>query len=727
MRESRGVWKMSGNSGSPREAGAASDEVAAAPDEVAAASEEGASHGGRHTTGGSTVLTDEDLPISTTATAEGAARTDTAQDVPTIRTPLRWVPDTWSLPNPQRFAAVAGVVAVGLSFLLVLVAYGVLPGHLPDPIDFYSGSGVATCVAHNFPDNLFSCPSIGYPTSYRAPFGQPVLWVSGFLQWLGVDPVNGTRLTWMLCLLVGFWGGRRLFARVTSVGWLAWAGVLAYLLAPIASNQGGYGALQLGFVLVPAYLLVDVRLAEALTARARRAASGVTGSGSFLARNRSLVLRWVALLAVRTVGLMMDPYSFFIATTGVLALWLVYALRNFRLRQILPVVIAAAAVLSSFVFAYLVYSRSVDTSGFSTEPLDYFRGAGVDLYALVVPSNLVWWAELTGFHHNIGPLQAYNDGHNLNDVYLGVLLLGLAVMGLIVGGRRNAGSLVGAGVRVVAGLAGAAAFLLALGPSIRIEDFRIISPSAKVTYSMPASAATIASPWSWVYQHIPGISDMRAVWRWELGARLGAVVLAILALGWWVGRTKSWRTRWIPAVLAVLIVVESVGNIPFTLQNQQNYLGDARAVETLVTDPLTSLVKPGERAILYGPADVSPGSNDYMANFLCAATALRCYNVGGDKALGIAVARMPKTAREVILSHGKLGDQGVEQRMRALFAADQLDVVVLINFDLSAQAGNWPPTGTARATGEAAGKKMFAGNGFTRVDTPFFTVIHPSS
>ena len=628
-----------------------------------------------------------------------------------VRSPLKWIRDVQAAPPGQRWLALAGVLGVLVAFAGVVVAYGLLPGYLPDPVDFYSGSGVASCVAHDFPAHLFSCPSIGYPTGYRAPFGQPVLWVSGTLQWLGIDPVNATRLTWLFFLAVGFWGARRLFARVTAVGWLAWAGVLAFLLAPIVSTQGGYGALQLGFVLVPTYLLMDLRVAEALTARLG---------------TRTLVLRVVALVVVRTLGLMMDPYSFFIAAVGVVAIWLVWAFRALRRRQIRSVLIAAAVVLGSFVVAYLVYSRSVDTSGFTSESLDYFRGAAVDVYGLLVPSDLVWWADLTGLHHNVAPLQAYNDGHNINDVYLGVLLLGLVVLGLVAGGRKRIDGGPGTGVRLAAGLAGLAAFLLALGPSLRFEDFRIVSPGATVTYTMPASAAGFTTPWSWVYEHIPGISDMRAVWRWELGVRLAAVVLAVLGLSWWVARTSSWRTRWVPLVLAAAMVVEAIGNIPFSLKHEHVYLGNARAVEAEVTEPLAALVKPGERAILYGPGGVSPGNNDYMANFICSEAAISCYNVGGDKALGAALPKMPKVAQEVIAGHAGLGDAGVEERLRTMFQAGQLDAVVLVNFDLAAQAVTWPPAEAARNKALLAGQKMFTGGGFSRVETPYFTVIRPA-
>ena len=155
----------------------------------------------------------------------------------------------------------------------MVVCYGVLPGFLPDPTDIYIAGGIAACAARDFPSNLFSCPNVGFPSNYQSSFGQPVNWLSGFFQWLGLDVVNSTRLVWVIAIALALWGARRFFARITDVRWLAWVGVLSFALAPIVSSQGGYGALQLGFLLVPTYLLMDLRLAEGVAPRRAEAIS----------------------------------------------------------------------------------------------------------------------------------------------------------------------------------------------------------------------------------------------------------------------------------------------------------------------------------------------------------------------------------------------------------------------------------------------------------------------
>lgn len=592
-----------------------------------------------------------------------------------------------------------------LAFILVLLACGVAPGAIPNGLDIYSGGGIADCVARDFPRHLFSCPNMGYPSQYRAVTGQPVFWLTGFVRWIGVDLVNSVRTVWFVAVALSFWASRRCFARVTSLAWLAWAGVLSFMVAPIVSGQGGYGSLQIGFLLVPAYLLIDLRLAEGLGTLSRR----------------RLILRWAAVVAARTVALMIDPYSFVIASVAVVAIWVFWAWRRWRHRQIKLALIGAVLVGASYVIAYFLYSRSVQTGGFVVESLDYFRAGGIDLYAFVVPSTTVWWASLTGIHHNLGPLQGYSDGHNIYDVYLGAPLLGLAILGAIVSLRhRTAAGAVAAGVALVC-------LLLSFGPSLKIANFETIASSAVPSYMMPASAATFSTPWNWVYLHVPGISAMRAVWRWDLGARLALVALAVLGLSYWVSRCASWRTRWVPAAFALLMVLDSMGNLPVQLTAGRLHFVQEKAFVAAVTTPMAPLMRSGERAILYGPGGASPGANDYLANFICVTADIRCYNAGGDKALGNALAVMPTIAVSVLANHVALGDGGVEKALRQMLAAHQVDVVVLVDFDLATQASVWPPLESTRSRAMAAGQKMFNDATFSRSETQYFTVVRMKS
>ena len=215
---------------------------------------------------------------------------------------------------------------------------------------------------------------------------------------------------------------------------------------------------------------------------------------------------------------------------------------------------------------------------------------------------------------------------------------------------------------------------------------------------------------------------MRALYRWELGVRLAAVVLALLGLSWLMRRFPGARGVVVSAVLATLMVIESVANVPQTLRYQRADLVSVRAFEDGVTDPLSALIRPGERAMLYGPGGVSPGSNDYTANFICGTTGLRCYNAGGDKAMTNAAAGMSAVARDVVLRHRKLGDAGVQERLSQMFAAGELDVVVLVNFNLG-QISDWPPLEELRATAAAAGGRMFTSPRYQKTDSRWFSIV----
>ncbi|MDQ6658179.1 MAG: hypothetical protein M3Z00_08155 [Actinomycetota bacterium] len=606
----------------------------------------------------------------------------------------------WRLPAPG-IARVAAGPTIGC--LLVLGLYGALPGQLPDAAA--AMGGLTTCVGENFLGNLVRCHAVGYPASAETAFGLPYNLLAGLLQALGADLATATRLVWAGTLVLGLWGCRRLLDRFTEVHWIAWVGAFAFVVAPIVSGQAGYGPLQLGFILTPCYLLIDVRFLESLSA-----ALGP----------KRIVRRGIAVLVVRIVALLLDPYSFVIATLLIGIVYLFWLVDQLRARSFGPAAVAAVTLALTGAVAYLLYTSSASVAGLTPMTIDFFRGQGVDIVPQLVPAGSLWWSRLTGLQLSILPINAYSDGHNLSDVFVGYVLLTLAVGGFILALRTRGSAACWRGIVV----GGAACGLLALGPSLKIGDFRNVAEPAKIRaadYLMPKDAATATTPWSRLYSWLPGVDQMRALYRWELGVRIALVVLAVMALCWLARRGGRWRV--VAVVAAGLLVAEAVPSVPDRISATRRSLATVRGIQQDLIDPLRQYTKPGDRVVLYGPGGVSQGANDYLANTVCPGLQIRCYNVGGDKAAADVVKAYPPAARRVVAQHGVRSDAENQRDLAAMFRADQLDAVVLVNFDLRWQAYSWPGPPAERERAAAAAATMFTGPRYVRKVGTWFTVV----
>ncbi|HET8591565.1 MAG TPA: hypothetical protein VFM01_18155, partial [Nakamurella sp.] len=345
-------------------------------------------------------------------------------------------------------------IAVSLTGLALsvplLFVFNVWPGTLPNSSAFLTTVGPAVCYADQPSPLTASCPALAYPADFRGTVGYPQKWAMAILQYaVGVSALTAFRLTMAAVILAALLGARTLFVRMVGRHWAAWVGASVYLISPIVLGEAGYGALQLGFMLVPCYVLAD----QTFLAYVRRRRWPHAAAAAVL------------VVALRVFAILTDPYSLVMSLVLVGVMYLVWLVRRIRERAVLQLGVAAGVAAGSVVTAYLIYTRLVGTSSFTKMPMDFFRGQGVDLYVQVVPPANLWFADLLGLHHHLTAYQAYSDGPNIMQVFLGWVLLATAVAGAVVLVRRGRWrrSLT---LGVVA--AGAIGFVLALGPSLRV-------------------------------------------------------------------------------------------------------------------------------------------------------------------------------------------------------------------------------------------------------------------
>ncbi len=607
-------------------------------------------------------------------------------------------------PTHVVFGRRARILAPGCVLsLAILYQFNIWPGRIPNSSAYFLFAGNSQCVANEFPNLDFACDANGFPSGLVIAFGYPHVWLTAAAERLSpLGILNSYRLVWALTLIVALYGARRLFGLFCDSGWVAWSAAGILMLSPIVSNQSGYGPLQLAFALLPCYILVDLWFMRCLDQRRLVIASG-------------------ALVAiVRTFALFTDGYSFVMSMIPIGLLYVMWGWRRItdaeQRRYVAAGWLAAGA---SILLAYVLYTRYLGVSAFSPTPLDLFRGQGVDLFALAVPSETGWLADRLGLHHTIEATQAYSDGHNISDVYIGWSLIAAAIGGVAIAFRRRLASK----VLVAVGLAGIAAFILALGPSLKVADFR---PSLEIRDGVPAVAvylmtgaeATIPTGLAWIYQNVPGIDTMRALYRWELLVKLALLLFSVVLAAWMIERGR----RLLVVVILLVLAAESVPSPSDARRAGTHALATVDMFTREVVVPLAAVVHPGERVLLVNPAPGGTGTNFYLANWLCPLLDVRCYNAGGDKAVALASEAQPAAALGVMFSTENLGTS-----MEEVFRRNEADVIILVNFDMRAAAYSWPPPPERREEALVAGQVLLVSGDFQFETFEWATVVRPST
>lgn len=568
----------------------------------------------------------------------------------------------------------------------LLPLYKLWPGQMPTlPISLLE-FGSSACLAQQ-PWSTLTCPTIGMPRGLVVAFGLPVIWLAALLQRLGGwDVATAYRIAEALLVLVALLAATRFFRLFTDARpmqqpsgfWLALFVAALYLMAPNVSREDVHGALRMGFALVPAYLLADVFYARAVR------------DGASLPR---LALGWWGLVLLRTFALFCDGYSFVMALLVAGLLWaftlLPMLLHGPRRRALLGALLALASV----VLPVLLYRLYVAESQYPTMPLDFFRGQGIDAYFFVVPAVSLWLPTLLGLAVDVPGPVVHSVGPSSHLVYLGYALFAGGALAAWRLWRRDlrAGPL---GLALTVG--GLAALLLSLGPEFKWMNFDW-NASREITfqtYLMRAGEGRFALPTAWLYEHVPGIEIMRALYRWVLLPRLALLAALATGLAWLLAR-GTWPSRLAAAVLGLLALAESLPNLPAQLERGATNARIYAATQAGPVAGLRALTQPGERAV-FMPLHDRPSRNPYLANLLCAEAALRCYDVGGDKSRRISADVWPEPIAAIAE-----GEQSLRAARRAL-ASRLVDVVIVPFFDLRWNAGTWPPDPRLRAEALAA-------------------------
>ncbi|NTG02333.1 hypothetical protein G6L30_19615 [Agrobacterium rhizogenes] len=507
--------------------------------------------------------------------------------------------DNWTA-REKAFA----ILAVGLTLLF----HGAVPFLMTPTL----GQAVwTTGFAKSFANGpLYSiyAHDFGLPTPAAIAFGLAGALPASWLIRLGLHPSDayaGMVALWLMLAFCSAYLISRTFGASRSVSILS---AMTWMSMPTIWAHAGYSMLSLGIALLPFYLLAALNLFQH---------PSVSGSKS----------RAFQHFIAAFVSVFMDGYTFVMFATGSSILLCYSLLTDISNRRYL-LTIALPVQIASFSLAYLAYTIYIGTGQFETSPIDFFRGWGLDLSFIAVPTKgFHWFLDFLGVSVPRTDALYFGDASVWRTTFsLPVILAGLFAWWQV---RRKRSVATGLLAMAIVG------FFMALGPTLKINaiksEYIQTTQPRQQSALMPAEYGLGPTGSTWISETLPGFKSMRASYRWS--------ALGIFAL-WasvivWAGSSR--RGSMIPAATLMLIIFLNIPN----LSQRYRSLTDNRAqflqIDEDLVDKLRVSVKRNEVVAF------APWGNDFIANYLAPTVGFRTFNIGGDKNLTAAQESWPSS------------------------------------------------------------------------------------
>lgn len=563
----------------------------------------------------------------------------------------------------------------GAGIVVSMLLHGMLPGQAASfNQGFISGrfmiSGALECGAVNTGILLTEgrCPLVGgeaggiYSTNYPIVVTGSLL--LKLLPWLGAEGV----ITLLGCLVMTLtiFSAYKL-ARIMRVrSYLAVLAGPLYLATPIVIGMQNFGGTYWGTLLLPVWIFGGVAIVDKIYQS--------RGTHTHLA---VLLASWILL---NTASLFTDGYTYVMSQLAVGMYVLIRVYVAYRTKW---------SWLVSFLFigvngvAYLLYKRYIGDAGTEyVAPLGFFAGMGADILTFFIPTPILWW---------IGVLPAsvydnnfWGDGSNSLFNYIGFSSIGIIIVGLVIAVRRRV-KLDRYKLMII--FVGVAALILSLGPVIKFnsqQNFDEVNPTTK-TYILPDGEG-VKTPLAKVITKVPGLKQMRAVYRWHILTMFMVVLASLVVLD---GLYRHRNLRPVASLLLAILLIEMSPNLATAISVSNQNSTAIKQFDVQVIQPLSGLIEPGSD-VLYFPN--STGGNDYLANYITPRLGVMTPNVGNDKALSNAKRFRSETVGDILSSSSKTEEYDkVARQAKQLVLTGKIDYVVIPKFDLRWDSYAWPP------------------------------------
>jgi len=500
----------------------------------------------------------------------------------------------------------------------------------------------------------FYVHDFGIPKPAAMAFGLAGAWPASLLIRLGLNSADAYTGTVALWLAVAMYCAYRIGRRFGSTRPVSILGAVVWTTMPIVWAHAGYSMLSLGIALLAFYFFSAIKL-FLIQAESPR----ITGTTISL------------YLSAAIIAIFMDGYTFMMFATGASVLLLYCLITRPRCRPAL-IKIALPAHIVSFGLAYALFRAYIGKSNFDAQPLDFFRGWGLDLSFLAIPTKgILWLPDLLGFGVNRTDKLYFGD----SSVWATTFGAPLLVLGLVAWWRLRRHIRISTGVLLVAIIG----FYMSLGPSLKIDSMKPeplqISLPGSQSALMPAQYAVMPTGTAWISTKLPGFDVMRASYRWSA---LGIFALWLLCVIATANSKQRARKIWLAGLFILTLF-----NLPNLQDRWRDGTDNRKILQQIDREPVAELrrhVRPGETVAFI------PWGNDFFANYLAPEVGFRTFNIGGDKNLASAQSAWPF---DMLAAGGEIDTWKALTAVRMLIDGTA-DVLVIPYFHMLWSSHLWP-------------------------------------
>lgn len=495
--------------------------------------------------------------------------------------------------------------------------------------------------------------NFGFPQPAAISFGLAGAWPVGLFIKLGLHPVDAYSLMVASWLALAFFSSYKICRIFGSSRILALLSALLWMSMPIIWGHAGYSMLSLGIALLPFYFLAGYNL--------------------FITNSKlskpSLFHIGIYIFAV-FISVFMDGYTFMMFAVGgsLFGAYVICSIPDFKksiYKYFFPIHIL------SFVIAYLTYVLFIGRSTFESSSEDFFRGWGLDLSFIAIPTEGVFWVfDALGLSKERSDVLYFGD----DSVWVTTFCLPIILMGGYGWWRIRRQAKIATGFLLLAIFG----FYMALGPSLKINSTKpewmqkTMLPQLSVL--MPSEMAVMPTG-NAIVLTLPGFNAMRASYRWSALGIFACWMLLVFSLS--IRRPKIHTI--VPIVLIVLVGM----NLPNLIEKWSSYRNNREQffdIDQRLVLPLKKVLNPHELIAFL------PYGNDFLTNYVASRLNIKTFNIGGDKNLLEAQKKWPSC---MFNFKNELNDAQVNDIFSFLLSGS-CDVIVLSRFDGSHAAHYWP-------------------------------------
>lgn len=464
----------------------------------------------------------------------------------------------------------------------------------------FSNQSILSIYANNF----------GFPALNPISFGLVAMLPSSILTNLGFGAAESYSFIFLIYLVIGFIGTYK-WSRIYLNEILSSMASLIWTIQPIVllHNQD-YSMLGLGIVMLPTYCYVIYKFY-------------ITNF-----KNKKNFFYWsLAIFCTALLSVFLDGYTYVMFCLFSIISWfflsMIEADKSNNKKLIYRSFFKLSIVITSIAISYLSYSSYFNGSDDWISPIDFYRGWGVDLSFIVIPTfgrNFI--GDLLSFSLERSSALYFGDSSVWKSTYC-LPILFFYILSIL--NKKNKNSLFYLMIIV-----SFISIYLAMGPSLKVFS---VKPDPNLGVLMSSEfAVTSLGPES-IWTNVPGLKAMRATYRW----------MALFIFSAWIIMVKfiseinfSKNKNFYSFLLLALVFIFSIPNINSFFPKYVNNREMMNEIEHSLSQEISNYIDRDEIALFL------PMNNDFLANSLSSYGEFKTYNIGGDKNVAYAKNYLPK-------------------------------------------------------------------------------------